>query len=46
MVKTITEVLKHEPGALCALINAVLSIDDDSGVSLINTNLIITKLLQ
>ena len=31
----VTKVLEHKPGALCALINAVLSIDesDDSNVS-------------
>ena len=31
----ITEVLEHKPGVLCTLINAVLSIDDDSKVSLV-----------
>ena len=33
-MRTITEVLEHQPGALCGLIKAVLAIDDDSNVSL------------
>ena len=39
----ITEVLEHQPGALCGLIKAVLSIDDDSKVSLYqNTHIVKT----
>ena len=32
--ETATEVLKHQPGALCALIEAVLDINDGSAVRL------------
>ena len=34
----ITEVLEHQPGALCGLIKAVLSIDDNSKVSMTSNN--------